>query len=660
MVLAGSMEVRFTSMQYRIRVAVFLSILVSATGLQAQPGATPDFIGSAVCADCHTEETAEWQGSHHDLAWTLPTDGHVVGDFSGVDFYHRGVLSRFSTEGDTYFIESDGPDGEITRYPVVGVAGIAPLQQYLLETEPGKIQSFDVVWDDDEKEWYHLYPDQELPAGDGLHWTGAYKNWGARCAECHATDYEKNYDPVTKAYASTQAEIGVGCEACHGPGEAHRDWALANDTYDPERWANLSEFGFTMDFNAGAESEIQQCASCHSRREPFGDGNPLPGTPFHDAYRLSNLRQGLYHADGQILEEVYVYGSFLQSKMYAEGVTCTDCHNPHTAELVADGNGVCAQCHSPAGNPRFASLAPGEYDDPSHHFHAPDSEGAQCKNCHMVERTYMGIDERADHSFRVPRPDLSMQTLAPNACTDCHTGETAAWAAKAVEEWYPDSSHRGAHFSQVLSPARTDPRGQVAGLIDIVEYRAMPGIVRATALEILAQISTPEIATRLAPVLSDPDPLVRAAAVPVQRGAPDTERPARLMGLLEDPSRNVRMAAAREFLNMNIVRMPERVSENLNVAMGEWRESLQNKADFPETQLILAGIGLTTRRMDVALSAFGEAVEMDPQLVRGWAMMVRIHAALGDADAALETVDAALQVNPDNIELNLMRAELGQ
>jgi predicted CXXCH cytochrome family protein len=637
-----------------------LVLLISTVHAQAQDAPTPDYIGTDACAQCHDSETQDWVGSHHALAWTAPDPANALGDFSGVDFYHRGVLSRFSTEDNTLFIDTDGPDGTITKYPVAGIVGIAPLQQYLIETEPGKLQSFDVVWDDEAKTWYHLYPDQDLTFADGLHWTGPYKNWNARCAECHATGFEKNFDPLQKTYSSTQSEIGVGCEACHGPGAAHRDWALANGQFDPARWAGVNDLGFTMDFNAGAEPEIQQCAGCHSRREAYADGNPLPGTPFHDAYRLSTLRPGLYHADGQILDEVYVYGSFLQSKMYAKGVACTDCHNPHTAGLVAKGNAVCAQCHSPAGNSRFPSLTPAVYDDPSHHFHAEGSDGAQCISCHMIERTYMGVDGRRDHSFRIPRPDLSVQTRAPNACNDCHSDQTASWAAEVVAGWYPDSPHRGDHFSQTLSRVRSDPRGQVENLLNLVEYPALAGIVRATILDELAQITTPEIAQRTAFALADPDPLVRAAAIPVQRGAPETERPNTLMDMLEDPVRSVRITAAREFLNMNIVRMPKRVTENLSTAMGEWQATLQTKADFPETQLVLAGIGLTTRRMDVALSAFGEAVELDPQLVQAWSMMVRIHAALGNKEAALETVNAAILANPQDIDLNLMKAELSQ
>ena len=437
---------RFSWTVYVAVIALFTGALPSI----GQERDVPAYVGSETCADCHLEATEAWKGSHHEKAWTPTTPQNVLGDFDDAVFGHKGITSRFFKDGETYMIESDGPDGELTRYPVHSVVGIEPLQQYLLETEKGKLQSFDVVWDTEERRWYHLYPDQELFAGNGLHWTGPYKNWNARCAECHATDFDKNYSPEDRSYASTQQEIGVGCEACHGPGEAHLEWAGKLET-SKEPWTGLSETGFTVDLSEGGEVLLQQCAGCHSRREPLDDGNPLPGTPFHDAYRLSTLREGSYHADGQILDEVYVYGSFLQSKMYAKGVTCSNCHEPHSAELRAEGNGVCTQCHSEAGNPGFSSLLQQKYDDPSHHFHEQGSKGAQCKSCHMIERTYMGIDGRRDHSFRIPRPDLSIETRAPNSCGDCHSDQSARWAAEAIERWYPDNTHRGPHFSQTIA-----------------------------------------------------------------------------------------------------------------------------------------------------------------------------------------------------------------
>jgi len=327
-----------------------------------------------VCSsDLHTDQTALWQGSQHALAWTLPGPDTVLGDFNDAEFTHDGSLTRFRSKDGIYTIEVTEQDGVTTKYPVHSVAGLAPLQQYLLETEPGRLQSYDVVWDVEQGRWYHLYPDQTLPPDDGLHWTGPYKTWNARCAECHATGFKTNFGARTRTYASVQAEIGVGCEACHGPGSAHLAWTdgeavLANGP--PE----LNKYGFPVGVT---KVGVEQCATCHSRREPILGGNPMPGTPYYDAYTLAILRPGLYHADGQVLDEVYVYGSFLQSKMSARGVECSNCHTAHDTGLKAVGNAVCTQCHSPAGNPEFETLTKALYDSPDHTFHETGSEGGQ-------------------------------------------------------------------------------------------------------------------------------------------------------------------------------------------------------------------------------------------------------------------------------------------
>jgi hypothetical protein len=295
-----------------------LAILLALPCVAAAAETTvPAYVGSAACADCHEAATAAWAGSHHAAAWTEPSPATVRADFDGTTFEGAGMSVRFRMEDGGYHADVTESDGSRRDYAVHSVVGIEPLQQYLFETEPGRLQSFDVVWDTEKGGWFHLYPDQDLPPDDGLHWTGPYKTWNARCAECHATGYAKNFDRATASYASTQAEIGVGCEACHGPGQAHLDWATGK-AIDPA----LSAHGFTMDFAQGAEATIQQCAGCHSRREAHGQGNPVPGTAYHDAYTLALLRPGQYHADGQTLDEVFDYGSFLQSKMYAKGVEC--------------------------------------------------------------------------------------------------------------------------------------------------------------------------------------------------------------------------------------------------------------------------------------------------------------------------------------------------
>nr|WP_174826698.1 multiheme c-type cytochrome [Ruegeria arenilitoris] len=612
---------------------------------------SPEYVGSDQCIECHTAEAEAWATSHHALAWTEIEAGHIVADFDGTRFDHDGMSVEFS-------VASDGPqanvtekDGVTTEYGVHSVVGIEPLQQYLFETEPGRLQSFDVVWDTEARQWFHLYPDQDLPPDDGLHWTGPYKNWNARCAECHATGFEKNYDAQTRSYASTQSEIGVGCEACHGPGSAHIDW-----TRGQKLTADLNEFGFTMSWGRGrTEDEIQQCAGCHSRREAHGDGNPTPGTPYHEAYNLAVLRPGLYHPDGQILDEVYVYGSFLQSKMYAQGVGCMNCHDPHSAELKADGNGVCTQCHSPAGNPDFPTLTAKEYDTSAHHHHPEDSAGAQCKSCHMIERVYMGVDGRRDHSFRIPRPDLG---LGEDACTDCHQAEDQAWAAKRIEEWFPASTHRGPNYGTVFQAAIDGRADGPDALLGIATDPSQPGIIRATAAYLLQPFGSADVAEQTASLLSDTDPLVRANAVVLQRQAALPDQIQRLEPLLSDPLRNVRISAAKEFLNIPGKALTPEQQAQVARGMEEWQGTIANRLDFPETHLVLGGMALTFRNAPAAERAFREVVTLDPQRAEAWPMLVQLAQINRGADAAREVLQEGLEVLANDPVLLQFRAQL--
>ncbi|RST85105.1 hypothetical protein EJC49_17425, partial [Aquibium carbonis] len=392
-----------------------------------------------------------------------------------------------------------------------------------------------------------VFGDQVAPPGDGFHWTGPYKSWEARCAECHATGYSRTYSAATNSYAPKMAEIGVGCEACHGLGAAHV--AQARGGGQREITPGLTARGLTVDVAASQQAEVMQCLTCHSRREAMQDGNPLPGTDYHDAFSIALLRQGLYHPDGSILDEVFEGGSFLQSKMHARGVRCSTCHEPHSATLKAEGNAVCTQCHSPGGNSEFPSLMLKVYDGPEHHFHVEGGAGAQCVSCHMIERTYMGIDTRRDHSFRVPRPDLA-PTGSPNACTDCHADRSAEWAVEELARRFPASSHRGPHHATTFAAARRSPQGQAPALLDIAERAETSAIVRATALELIGAVQDRPSAERVGRLLSDAEPLVRAAAAGILPTLPPDERLSMLRPLLSDPLRAVREAAARALLDV--------------------------------------------------------------------------------------------------------------
>ena len=635
-----------------------LLLFALATPLLAEDLQLPDdrgYLGSETCITCHQQAGEDWRKSHHALAWTEAEPGNIVADFDGTSFHQGDMEARFSLGDDGKpRISVTEIDGITTDYPVHSVIGIEPLQQYVLETEPGRLQSFDVVWDTEQKRWFHLYPESDYAPDDSYHWTGTYKNWNSRCAACHATGYSSNYDADASSYASTQVEIGVGCEACHGPGADHVEWveSLKTTTTPPP-----PAYGFPIDMSDPAAA-IDQCGGCHARREPYYDGNPPPGTAFNDAYNLVLLHPDLYEADGQILDEVYVYGSFLQSKMYAEGVTCSDCHLPHEATRVAEGNAVCTQCHSPAGNPRFPSLPLNVFDGPEHTHHPEGSDGAMCKNCHMVERVYMGNDWRADHSFRIPRPALAATTGAPDACTTCHENRTAQWAADQIAEWFPDSDKRGPHYGEVLAAGRSNPHASVPQLDALASAQDQPGLVRATALWLLDNTSDPAVAEQMVKLFDDPDPLVRAAAARLQRRTGPEARSRNLPALLDDPVRSVRMSAAQALLSGRPAPLPDDAMTDLRAAMADWQESVRSRLDFPETHLQLGGTALVNRNLPAAASAFAEATRLDPQQVDAWTMRVRIALATGQQQDALAILREAIAKNPGALGLQDMLVEM--
>ncbi|HEY7775552.1 MAG TPA: cytochrome c3 family protein, partial [Kineobactrum sp.] len=458
------------------------------------------FTGAESCAGCHTEQHQLWQGSHHDLAMQEPNADTVLGDFNGASFTRRNITSTFRRDGERFIVRTAGEDGTLQDFTVRYVFGVYPLQQYLLPLSRGRLQAFDVAWDsraaaDGGQRWYHLNPEEVTDHTDPLHWTGPYMNWNLSCAECHSTDLQKRYDPVTRSYDTRFAEIDVACESCHGPGEQHirlategllgtgRDSGLGKimnsglETQLAQRgeWAfNGSEPIARRRQELNNNAQIDNCARCHSRRGTLGDYHY--GKPLLDTHRLALPENPLYYHDGQIRDEVYVYGSFVQSKMHQAGVVCSNCHEPHSLQLRAEGNGVCAQCHQ-------ASV----YDQPEHHHHAAESSGALCANCHMPETTYMTVDPRRDHSMRIPRPDLSVTTGVPNACNQCHDGQDADWALAAVRGWGIEFKDTASHPARALQQLAAGNRQVIPRLEQLANDNSAAPIMRATALEALGR-----------------------------------------------------------------------------------------------------------------------------------------------------------------------------
>ncbi|MDZ7635163.1 MAG: multiheme c-type cytochrome [Bacteroidales bacterium] len=428
---------------------------------QAEEGA--QFVGRNACIECHKKENDLWLGSHHDLAMDVANDSTVLGDFNNHEFRHRGKTHRMFRKEGGFYINTEGPTGAFEDFPVTHTFGYTPLQQYLVPFEGGRLQCLPIAWDTERGKWFHLgdtvYAGQDIRPDNWLYWTNQAQNWNGMCADCHSTNLKKNYDPEAKTFNTTWSEIDVSCEACHGPASDHITWANLPEGSRPDD-VNTGLIVRTMDLNN--KELLDVCARCHSRRSIMGDYENDNSDLLN--YMIPQLiTQPTYYADGQIFDEDYEYGSFTQSKMFEKEIKCSDCHDSHSVRTKEPDNLLCLQCHRPD-----------IYDTPRHHFHKPDpgkgverlinrgepryveGSGAQCVNCHMVGRYYMGNDYRRDHSFRIPSPAMTLSIGTPNACNDCHKDKTAAWSQSYMTKWYGEKTRP--HYGETFAAARQGDR----------------------------------------------------------------------------------------------------------------------------------------------------------------------------------------------------------
>jgi predicted CXXCH cytochrome family protein len=639
----------------------------------AEPtGNIPRHVGAAACAECHPRQAEQWRGSHHALAMQEANEKTVLGDFSGIRFAHGGVTSRFFRRDNKYFVNTDGPDGRLADFEIRFTFGIHPLQQYLIELPGGRLQALSIVWDTRSRKeggqrWYHLYPGERIKAGDPLHWTARSQNWNYMCAACHSTDLRKNYDAAADAFATRWSEINVACEACHGPGSAHAQWgrqapasrAMATDKGlvvssgigTDRRW--VFAHGEKIAHRTGAAAAggvLDACFACHSRRRQIVEP-PIPGAAFLDNYAPTLLEAGAYHPDGQIDGEVYEYGSFMQSRMHRAGVVCGDCHDSHSLRLKAAGNALCAQCHRSDA-----------FDVESHHGHKAGSTGSLCIDCHMPQKTYMGVDRRRDHGFRVPRPDLSVKYGLPNACDRCHDKRPGQWAAQAVERWR-GKVQPPAQAPAAFAAARAQAVDAAGLLAAVAQDQAESAIVRATALRSLPAPLSTAARAGIRTGLGDADALVRAAAAAAAARLEPREQARQLGPVLSDPVRLVRIEAARTLAGLPDAGLaPEHLAARRS-ATDELIASELAAAERPESHLNLADVHGRLGRLEDAENELRRAIRLDPHFVPARVNLADLYRATHRETEAETLLREAIRIEPKSAEahhaLGLLKVRTG-
>jgi len=630
-------------------------------GVQMKPAVT--FVGSRKCMDCHKKEYDKWQGSHHDHAMEVADENTVLGDFDDAVFENNGATSRFYHKQGRYFVHTQGPNGKMGDFEVTHTFGWYPLQQYLVPFPGGRLQCLPLAWDVRDKKWYHLYPKEPLDPKDWLYWTNAGQNWNGMCAECHSTNLKKNYDLKTDTYQTTWSDIDVGCEACHGPGSRHVEWAQMPDMARPK----VENYELVVKTSGiSSRKMVELCAPCHSRRSALGDYTHAE-PDFLDSMLPSLVAENLYFADGQILDEVYVYGSFTQSKMYHRNVRCNDCHDVHNVKILKEGNDLCLQCHRAH-----------EYDTKAHHFHKKKGEkgapilsadgsvlfdlgtGADCVQCHMPGRTYMGIDYRPDHSFRVPRPDLSISISTPDACKRCHIDKTSQWADETVTKWYGPGRRR--HYGSIIDAGRNRLSGVRKDLIRLAGDPLYPVIVRATAISLLIAYPGEDTFQSMKLALMDDEALIRRTAV--ERIAPPNqkEKIELIVPLLYDSVKAVRIEAARRLAEEPSISLDPDQEKVFQAVLKEYVASMEYSADFSFGRYNLGNLYVAMNRPEEAIQNYLAAIKIDELFYPAKVNLAMFYNKRGENDNAEELLREVVTTHPELHEiaysLGLLLAEM--
>lgn len=602
---------------------------------------------SQACAQCHQAIVDEWMGSQHANANRLVSDARDRSAFEPSSTIAQGsFVSTMKRKGKDsfYFIESFSNRPPET-FRAEAVIGITPLRQYLVSYPGGRLQVMDISYDPRSNEWFNAFGDENRQPHEWGHWRGRSMTWNVQCAFCHMTGFEKKYDIKEDRYNSTWRAMGISCSQCHSLRSESSVISEHRSAKTNECPMVESSHPETRTLKTEQFPSMDNCASCHARREELF-GTFTPGDSFHDHYRLVLPDQpGIFHADGQVLDEDFEYASFMMSRMGHKGVTCMDCHNPHSSKLVApvENNALCMRCHTPPGINGAIAI-----DPVGHSFHKPGVAGSLCVDCHMPVNVYMQRDGRRDHGFTSPDPRLTIEHGIPNACNRCHADKTPEWAEEWTTQWYGGKMNRRARDrARVVAryhEGDESVRTQLLAMAASEEIAAW----RASLVSMLQPWSADvEVIAFLRMEQSHPHPLVRAAAIRSLRDAP--------VEALTDSSALVRVDAA-------IIRY-ERNPLDPPPSLTELRSYIDHISDQPAGAMRQAHLAAIENRMQDAESWTRKAMNWDPTSAQPIYQLGRLLFSRGQFTEAMSNMYAAAAMDTGNAgysySLALALAETG-
>jgi hypothetical protein len=516
----------------------------AATPAPIAPASGPGdgYLGSAACQRCHETEYGTWRKTLH-VQMTKPVrEATIEGDFRpGTHLEQYGRAYRMEARDGRYFITvgrgSGGASGggragdrPAETFEISYTLGARRFQGYLSKLPDGRIYVLPVFWHNESKRWVDWKEITPIP-DDASH--DLRQIWNVTCVNCHATNLVKNYNPVTDTYATTWTEMGLGCEACHGPGQPHvalmDEWNRSpgskpkydNRPSNHERGRVLRIFAPK---SAAPREIFDACGYCHGNKNNSFFGFK-PGDRYED-YALPflisepiprNDPQGEFWPDGRPSrfnrpQALTLTGCFRKGE-----ATCTSCHrmhgsNDHLLKVPVEQPGgghtkqsdlLCTQCHTvgPAEPERSAAgagpagsaegVSPARIPDlAAHTHHAPDSQASRCVECHMSDVNWRLITRRRDHTFQPPVPEMTSRYGVPNACTTCHEDKTPEWAASRMDTWYGNGGRRRAVVAtaDVLYRAGAGDTSVLGDVVRLAVDRSRGALIRASAAEFAGQL----------------------------------------------------------------------------------------------------------------------------------------------------------------------------
>lgn len=446
-------------------------------------GDQPGYVTQDQCAACHPGPYQSWHDSFHRRMTQYATPDSVLGDFNERDFEVDGHRIHLQQRGDEFWAEMVDPDwthdqarakagwpGYRLQRPEeaprlwtrIGlVTGSHRFQAYWVASKHGNLQlGFPLAWLVDEQRWvprkdtFIRDPDAESP----------HQIWNMNCIQCHTTGGVPNPDPLTGRLESKAADLGIACEACHGPGERHVE-AYRNPFRRYLQYARAQPDPFIINpARLAPHASTEVCGQCHAmkyvpdHKEYMKTGFTYrPGAELDAATPLlrhprrqassrvpdeirtnAQFMDNIFWPDGMIRVTGREYSGLVESPCHVRGgLSCLSCHSMHASspddQLASGmtGNQACVQCHTALGK-----------DLSAHTRHRPESSGSQCYNCHMPYATYGLLKVVRNHQIDSPSARSTLETGRPNACNLCHLDQTLQWTANHLVAWTGKPSPR--------------------------------------------------------------------------------------------------------------------------------------------------------------------------------------------------------------------------